>query len=74
MQTLKHEYILEQIEVGRDVYRKPNGKEREVDYVVLNVASNGELFHFINTTGEFSEAIARYYFKQFMDGLAYMLK
>jgi serine/threonine protein kinase len=38
---------------------------------VLELASGGELFDFIANSGRFEEPIARYYFKQFMEGLDY---
>lgn len=62
MQSLQHKNVLEQIETGRDVYKKAKG-EREVDYVVLSIASQGEVFDFIASSGGFSEPVARYYFK-----------
>lgn len=64
--------MLEQIETSRDVYKKPaKNVEKEVDYVVLSIASQGEVFDFIASSGEFSEPVARYYFKQALEGLDY---
>lgn len=38
---------------------------------MLNLASAGELFDFISASGPFSEDLARYYFKQALEGLDY---
>lgn len=46
-------------------------KEREVDYIALELAQGGELFDFISNSGPFNEKTARYFFHQFMDGLNY---
>lgn len=71
MQNLKNKNVIEQIEVGKEVYRKDSGKQREVLYIVLELAKGGCLFDFISNTGAFSEKFARYYFKQILDGLDY---
>ena len=70
MQKLNHPNVLEQIEVGRGMYKKPKG-EKEVSYVVLSIAQQGELFDFIASSGPFSEPVARYYLKQALAGLDY---
>lgn len=71
MSRLKHTNIIEQKEVGTDIYRKHNGKKVKVSYIVLEFAPAGELFDFIANSGPFNEDEARYYFKQFMAGLDY---
>jgi len=50
----------------------PSGKEREVFYVALEVASGGELFDFIFQTDRFEEKFARYYFLQLLDAFEEM--
>jgi len=62
MQKLSHPNILEQIETGQAMYKNSKG-EREVDFVVLSIAGNGEVFDFIANSGPFKESVARYYFK-----------
>lgn len=42
---------------------KPNGTEKECIHLVLEVCTGGELFDYIAETGEFSEPVARYFFK-----------
>jgi len=69
MQSLKHVNIVEQIETGQGIYKKDNGVDKEVSYIVLELAQGGELFDFIANSGKFSEKVARYYFKQLLEGL-----
>ena len=71
MQKLKHKNIIEQIEVGTAPYEKGDGTSKVVSYIVMENAQGGELFDFIANSGQFTEAEARYFFKQFMDGLNY---
>ena len=73
MQIDKHQHVVEQIEVGRGLYKKQPkngqpGKEKEVDFIVLEICS-GEIFDFVAVSGAFSEEQARYFFSQFMEGL-----
>jgi serine/threonine protein kinase len=49
-------------------YEKKNGKKRDIILVVLELATGGELFEFLNFTGSFEEAIARTYFHQLIAG------
>jgi len=41
----------------------PGGKFNHVNYVIMELASNGELFDIIAPIGGFSERITRYYFR-----------
>ena len=73
-QIEKHNHVIEQIEVGRALYKKEPkngqpGKEKEVDYIVLEICGGGEIFDFVAVSGAFTEDQARYFFTQFMDGL-----
>lgn len=43
-----------------------------VSYIVLELALGGELFDFVANSGRFEEPAARYYFKQFLEGLDYV--
>ena len=61
--------MIELIEVGRGEFLKASGKKKQVFYIILELASGGELFDVVAISGKFDEPTARYYFKQFMDGL-----
>jgi len=71
MQALSHPNVIKQVEYGTDFYKKDSGKKKEVSYIVLEPALGGELFDFVANSGRFKEPVARYYFKQFMEGLYY---
>lgn len=71
MGHLKHMNIINQLEFGQEVYRKTNGKERQVSFIVLELAFGGELWDFLANSGRFNEQIARYFFRQFLEGLDY---
>ena len=51
---------------------KPNGRKDPVIYIVLELATGGELFDYVASTGRFEEDIARFYFHQLMEGLEYV--
>jgi len=59
------------MEVDTALYEKDNGNNKMVSYIVMESAQGGELFDFIASSGTFTEAEARYFFKQFMSGLDY---
>jgi len=63
MACLSNEHIVNQIDFGTAQYIKSSGKQKEVDYIVLELANGGELFDFISASGRFEEPLARYYFK-----------
>ena len=69
MSCINHPNVVNQIEYGVDTYKKTSGKSKDVSYIVLELASGGELFDFIAHSGRFEEPLARFYFKQFMEGL-----
>ena len=53
MAKLKQMNVIEQKEVGTDIYCKSNGKQLKVSYIVLELALGGELFDFIANSGAF---------------------
>jgi serine/threonine protein kinase len=69
MENLKHGNIIDQVEFGQDIYKKDSGKQKEVSYIILELALGGCLFDFVANSGRFDEPLARFYFKQFMEGL-----
>ncbi len=58
-----HLNVIRQYEYGTGKYEKTNGVTKNVTYIVLELATGGELFDFIAQSGRFPEPIARYYFK-----------
>ena len=74
MAVLDHENVIKQNEFGIGTYEKTNGSKKEVQFIVLELALGGELFDFVAISGRFIEPIARYFFKQFIDGLKYCHK
>jgi len=56
----KHDHVVEQIEVGKAIYKKlPKngnpGKEKEVNFIVLEICPGGEIFDFVAVSGAFTE-------------------
>jgi serine/threonine protein kinase len=71
MSCLNHKNIVNVEKFGNEAYNKCSGKSKQVDYIVLELASGGELFDFISSSGRFEEPLARYYMKQLLEGLNY---
>jgi serine/threonine protein kinase len=77
METLKHNNIINYIEYGRaDIVQLDSSENvinvvKEVNYIVLELAQQGDLFDVIARFGCFDESLARYFFCQFMNGLEY---
>ena len=64
MSHLNHPNIVNFMEYNQDgVDEKKNGTKIPVSYIVLELATGGELFDYVATTGRFSENVARYYFQ-----------
>jgi serine/threonine protein kinase len=64
MSQLNHPNIVNLIEYNKDgVVEKKDGAKESVIYIVLELATGGELFDFVAMTGRFSDKICRYYFK-----------
>ena len=61
------------IEYSKDgIVEKASGEKEHVIYIVLELATGGELFDYVATTGRFNEPIARFYFRQLIEGLDYV--
>ena len=70
---MKHDYIINIRAVGRGFYDKYDGsKPEEILFIIMDFASEGEIFDIISNTGAFSEETARYYFIQIIAALNYM--
>ena len=54
---------------GNAPYEKDSGKTKTVTYSILELAEGGLLFDYVALTGKFSEPVARYFFKEFLNGL-----
>jgi len=52
--------------------KRKDGSILDIAYIALDYVKNGELFDYIAQTDRFSEAEARYYFRQLIDALDYM--
>jgi len=75
MRNMHHKNLINIVDYNEHGQKiKKNGDKVDVIYIVLELAPGGELFDYVAISGKFSEPIARFYFKQFMDGLGYMLK
>jgi len=73
MDKLNHENIVNLIEYDKEgILEKSNGERKTVFYIVLELASGGELFDYVAQTGAFSEKVARFYFKALINGLDYV--
>ena len=70
--ALQHPNIVRLIEVNRGTQSNPRKGSKEVNFIVLELVGGGELFDFVSLGGRLSEAQARYYFSQMLDGLSYM--
>lgn len=68
LQKMNHPNIIRLVEYNctGEQYRKPNGKEDIIYFIVLELVEQGDLFSYIkvqNSKGGFSEVFSRYYFK-----------
>jgi len=72
MQKLNyHQNIIQLLKSGCDIVENEKGKKKKKSFVVLELASGGELFDFIANYGRFEEPIARFFFGQLLEGLRY---
>ena len=70
---LDHPNIIKLLDYSaQQSYISETGKESDVYFLALELASGGELFDFVYQTGRLSEKIARYYFIQLLDSLQYI--
>ena len=69
---LQHRNIVRLVEVNQGEQHNPKKGKKNVKFIVLELVGGGELFDFVALGGRLSEATARYYFKQLLDGLSFM--
>jgi serine/threonine protein kinase len=73
MSQLSHPNIVNLLEYSKEAHVvKEDGTKYPVICIALELATGGELFDFVALTGKYSERIARFYFKQLIDGLDYV--
>ncbi len=64
MSQLNHPNIVNLVEYSKDgIVLKRSGKQEKVIYIVLELATGGELFDYVALGGRFSEAVTRFYFR-----------
>lgn len=69
---MQHGNIIRLIEARMDSKKvKPDGQEKQVAFIVLELVTGGELFDFV-ALKNFSEPISRFYFRQLMQALHYV--
>lgn len=75
LSKMNHENIINLLRYSEDgTYMKKNGSTYKTKYVALELASNGELFGYVSTSGPFPEKICRAYFHQLVNALDYCQK
>ena len=73
MSGLSHPNIVNLLEYSKDAFvEKEDGTKYPVICISLELATGGELFDYVALTGRFSENIARFYFRQLIEGLDYV--
>lgn len=73
MSKLHHPNIVNLLEYSKEAnVEKEDGTKYPVICIALELATGGELFDYVALTGRFQEPIARFYFKQLIDGLDYV--
>mgnify|MGYP000923872319 CR=1 FL=1 len=64
--NLKRYYDEVDLEIG-------TGSTKKVTAIALEFASNGDMCQYMETSGRFSENVARYYFRQIIEGKNFFL-
>ncbi|CAI2365315.1 unnamed protein product [Moneuplotes crassus] len=71
LRTLSHQNITKILDSGISEL-VTSSKSKEVYFIALELAHGGELFDFLMVTEPFNEMVARYFFRQLIEGLEYM--
>ncbi len=70
LKKVNHQNIINLKDGSKGIVKKPDGRTKMVEYIVLEYAGNGELFDYIYFPREgLGEKMARAVFKQILDGL-----
>lgn len=70
LKKVNHVNIINLKEGNKGVIKKPDGRTKMADYIVLEYAGNGELFDYLYFPKKgFGEKMARYLFKQLIEGI-----
>lgn len=73
MKNLRHINLVNVIAANENGVMLNDGQKESIIYLGVELAENAELFDYIADPGkEFSENLARHYFKQILSGLKYM--
>lgn len=74
MKELDHPYLVKMMDYGFDktLARHPGGKSKQSAFLALELCDGGELFDFLAETGNFSEKVSLYYFKQMVGAMEHM--
>ena len=70
LQRISHPNIVNLIDCNESgTYTRKSGETYSCFYILMELCPNGELFDMIYNTGKFEESIARFYFRQIIEGL-----
>lgn len=75
LSQLEHKHIVhvKDFEIN-GLAQKHNGKCSRVVYYTMTLAATGDLLRLIEETDAFSEKLARYYFRQLIEGIGFLTK
>jgi len=71
LKALNHKNVIRLYDCFNNVQYPGLGKNSSTTVMVLELATEGELFDFFMHTGKFEPDLARWFFKQMCDGLSY---
>lgn len=73
MTEIQHPNVLRAIEIGENVLVYADNKKDTPQvmkkYIITEIADGGELFDWVVVGGKFGEPLARFYFKQLIEGI-----
>jgi len=72
LNQLDHPNIIKMINYDTGEYtNKSTGEHYSVNYMILEYAEGGDLFNYVQSTGRFSEKLARHFFLQILNAIKY---